>query len=624
MLTLRKPDEQCRESMSGTFVSRSRAASLRSGRWVVPFLVLIVPAPLAARQSARLVVGPNVLVSRDHDGAHVELMLAAHPRDRRNLVGGAITMTRPDGGFATRTYATRDGAHTWHVAQFPEQVQWGGADPQVAFTPHGTALFVTLAMVRDELGRTRGGMHAYRSEDGGVTWGSATDLHYSWDHPQLGVDHTKGRFAGRAYIGVLYGYPVYRVGVFRSDDDGRTWIGPVEAANGAGVLGINVVNLGVFSDGTLFVPYVDFEFLPERRAAEAYEQSMWFVTSSDGALTFSTPRRIGTVHGRRSRVRFGGFPQFAVDGRFDRVYAVWSDQASDRSRLWVRVSPDRGQTWSEPRLIDPKVPADADQYQPAIAVNDSGVVAVSWFDTRGQGDGRSYRQFITASQDGGKTWLEATAVSERAGDPHGDGNVRYQVSGWRPQPDSLRVSLISAASRWGNGGDYMGIAADASGAFHPWWADARSGTFQIMTAEVRLVPGAAAALAPPANLTEQDVTRAIEVLSDPTRFENGVATLPIRLRNIGTAPIYGPLRLTIRGFGSGMSDELQELAPEVLNAANRQTGKGAVFDFSDVMGSHGVLEPGATTGAVEFQLRVKDPLRVPDFHVAVSGRRGTP
>lgn len=593
---------------------------------VFAFLLVIGTAVASSGQSrispsARIVVGPNILVSRDDAGPHVELMLAAHPRNRRNLLGGAITMTRPQGGFATRAYASIDGGQTWHASSFAEQMRWGGADPQVAFTPNGTALFVTLTSVQDEEGRTRGGMHAYRSEDGGISWGPGVDLHYSWDHPMLTVDHTTGRFAGRAYIGVLYGYPVYRVGIFRSDDDGRTWTGPVEAANGKGEYGINVINLGVFGDGTLFVPFADFQFRPERRTDE-FENGFWSVTSADGGLTFSEPVRVGTLRGSRNESRFYTFPQFVVDGRRDRVYVAWTDLQQGRARLWTRHSTDRGRTWSEPIRIDPGVPEDAQQYQPAIAVNDSGVVAVTWFDTRDAVDGRSYRQFISASVDGGISWLPATPVSEQHGDPYGDGNVRHLVNTWRPQPDSLRISLISAASRWGHGGDYMGLAADAAGVFHPWWTDARTGTFQIMTASVRIETGAPSAV-PEQNLVERDVTPSVEIVADPTRFEDNIAVLPLRLRNIGDRPIHAPVILTIRGFGSGLAAELQEHAPEVLNASNGLPGAGATFLFTNVLGTAGLLEPGQITGAVEMRLRIADPLQIPDFHVAVTGRMAT-
>lgn len=576
---------------------------------------------------ARIVVGPEVLVSRDGDAPHVETHIAANPRNRHNLVGGAITMTRPQGGFATKVYASLDGGQSWHDARFNEQIWFGGADPQVAFTPHGTAIFVTLASGQDEDGRTRGFMHAYRSEDGGLTWSNAVDLRYSWDHPQIVVDQSAGRFGGRIYVGVLYGYPIYRLGVFRSDDDGRTWLGPSEAVNGAGVKGLNVVNLGVFSDGTLFLPYMDFEFDPEKvKKLTEYQSTAWSVISSDGGVTFSRPRRIATTtRPKDADRRFLGFPQWVVDGASrankDRVYMVTTEMENGRSRLVVSSSKDRGATWTALRPVDATLPAGASQYLPAIAVNDSGVVAITWSETRHSSDGKTYRQYVSASIDGGASWLVPVAISTQDADPYGAGNVRLQANAWRYPQDSMRISLISAASRWASGGDYIGLTADKRGVFHPLWADARTGTFQVMTATVAIERGApvlAKASGAEPGLVEKTVTTGIDVVADPSRYDadTQMAVLPIRLKNVGNAPIHGPLRLIFRGFGSGMGSELQEYSPEVLN----KQGDAAEIDFTPQIGSSGILAPGATTGAVELRLRVKDPLRIPDLHVEVRGR----
>ena len=221
----------------------------------------------AEASAPKVTVGPNILVSRDGDVPHVELIVATSPRTVKNLVGAAITATRPSGGWACRAYSSTDGGATWKASEFPEQVEWGGGDPQTAFTLQGTALMVALTMNKSDVGKDCASMHVWRSENGGVTWQPASEIPCSpsWDHEQIIVDTTKGRYAGRIYIGVLYDYPVYRVGVFRSDDDGRTWIGPSEAANGGGTIGINDVTPMVLSDGTLVVPYGDFDFLPEKR-----------------------------------------------------------------------------------------------------------------------------------------------------------------------------------------------------------------------------------------------------------------------------------------------------------------------------------------------------------------------
>ena len=78
-------------------------------------LLAALASPSADAQPAppRISAGPNMLVSRDGDFPHVELQLAANPKNAKNLVGGAITYIRPEGGFACRTYATHNGGGTW-------------------------------------------------------------------------------------------------------------------------------------------------------------------------------------------------------------------------------------------------------------------------------------------------------------------------------------------------------------------------------------------------------------------------------------------------------------------------------------------------------------------------------
>ena len=157
----------------------------------------------------------------------------------------------------------------------------------------------------------------------------------------------------------------------------------------------------------------------------------------------------------------------------------------------------------------------------------------------------------------------------------------------------MRVALLSAASRWVNGGDYMGLTASADGHFHPVWADARSGTYQVYTAEVRVEDGAAVAGEPAVGgLTAGepvDVTGRIELVNDPGAYdaETGVLDLWIRLKNVSATPIAGPIEVEIRKFGSGMDDTFAEFAPEILNADNGMGGGGARFVYDDALGTEG-------------------------------------
>jgi len=424
---------------------------------------------------ARVLVGPEVLVSRDGDFPHVELMIAANPKQPGNLVGTAITGEGRTEEETTSTYASFDGGVSWKAVALPE-ARAGGGDPQVIFTEAGTALRATLVGLAEKP-RPRSALHVYRSEDGGASWSRPVDLGGPYDHDQIAVDRTGGLHRNRVYIGVLWGYPVYRVGVFRSDDDGRTWAGPVESANGGGELGVNVCPLLVLSDGALVVPYVDFEFKTERQWGEKTSH-LWSAISTDGGIHFSAPRPIGTQHSPEVLpINMQPFPTFAADThgpRFrDRIYAAWNTVRDGRPQILFAWSGDRGKTWSDARPLPGAT--GGDQFQPALAVNDRGVLAGTWYETApdaaGEGCSRGcFHEYFTASMDGGVTFLPPVRVSSQL---------------------SRRRWRLSTEDHAGNGGDYMGLAADATGAFHPFWADSRTGTFQIYTAVVKVEEPAA-------------------------------------------------------------------------------------------------------------------------------------
>ena len=620
--------------------------------WVIVGSLLApgVAGAVQARQTdvqRRIVVSPDYLVSRDGDRPHVEIMAAANPRNARNLLAGAITFTRRDGGSATKAYVSRDGGIVWDDIIFPEQRETGGADPQVAFTAAGTALFLTLNTAPDETGRTRAFLHSYRSEDEGVTWSDVYNLGASYDHPMLVADQTTGPFAGRVYVSVLYGGLEYSLGVFRSEDDGRSWIGPVKFIDGGGERGLNVDPMLVFADGAIMVPFVDFPFTPEQ-TAEWDGSRIWTVVSTDGGVTFSEPRAGplkmtgDELRGAREgleRFRGGSWVMYAVDRseRFrDRVYAVWPDYSEGLPRVVLARTDDRGSTWSEPTSVAPDGTRGAQQFQAAVAVNRDGVLGVTWYDTREAPSEFAFHQYFAASFDGGASFSAPRRVSSALSRPMGAGNLLPAPATFSGPAGELRVALLSAASRWVNGGDYMGLTASADGHFHPVWADARSGTYQVYTAEVRVEEGVAVAgeltRGEPAagELTHGgptvgepvDVTGRIELVNDPGAYdaETGVLDLWIRLKNVSAAPIAGPIEVEIRKFGSGMDDTFAEFAPEVLNADNGIGGGGARFVYDDALGTEGVLPPGGVSGAMLWRLRLVEPIRVPNLHVYVTGR----
>ena len=593
----------------------------------------------AEMDSPRVIVGSNMLVSRDGDIPHVELSVASNPQDPNNLVGASITATRLEGGWACKVYSSHNAGDSWADAVLPEQHINGGGDPQVAFGPNGTAYFAALGAMKDSKGRDRDGLFVYRSEDGGTTWHKPVNLGPGYDHDVMAVDESAGRFAGRIYISILYGYPVYRLGVFRSDDDGRSFYGPAESANGGGKLGINTAaNILILSDGTLVIPYEDFEFLPEK-AKESHTQNVWIVSSSDGGVTFAAPRKIGTQESNKApdAPMIMTFPSFAADNRSeaykDRIYRAWTDFRDNEYRVWFSYSKDRGTTWSEPRKIDDSVAKGTWQYQPMLAVNSDGVVGLTWFDTRASNEKRVYDEYFAASLDGGDTFLPPARVSSEHSAFPGKGNLATYPGAWSYKGE-IRLTFLSAASRWPMGGDYIGLGVDADGNFHPFWPDNRTGTSLIETATVR-VQGAPknrsvdtdeseeTPPAPPSkpHLAQTDVTSRLELVFDPANFDpaSGELELRIRLKNVSNQIVYAPIVATVQSFGSGMGEEERENSPKIQNASNSMAGVGATFSFDSALGDSQQIPPGGVSGAVMMKLQLSKPLRTPDMHLRLSG-----
>lgn len=601
---------------------------MRSGSSLVPILlsvaaiVLSHPVLAAADGVEHVLIGPNILVSRDGDIPHVEISAAVDPRNPNQVIAGVITATRPSGGWACKVYASSDGGNTWVDSVFPEQVEFGGADPQVAFAGDGAALFAALSSVRDEKGRERSALYVHRSEDGGRSWSKPVVAVVGADHPQMIVDRTGGPHDGRVYIAYLHGYPEYQISVVRSDDGGRTFGMPVLAASGKGVIGINVTSIHLLSDGTLIVPFADFDFHQKPTPPSEATSHLSIVQSADGGDSFSEPAPVGTQFVRLSP-SLATFPMFAADatrGRYrDRMYAVWTDYGSGSGRVVFAYSSDKGKTWAQPVPIDPSGAPGSVQYEAQIAVNQNGIVGVSWFDTRTK-DLTHYDEYFAASLDGGVTFLKPVRVSSRTSDAFGTGNLQIIPTTWKSK-DQQRVTFISSATRWRAAGDYMGLATDPSGRFHLVWSDARSGTYQVWTSVLKVGPQTEITGALPAAAELTDITTEVEVVTDPARYDPSthVLEMPLRLRNEGAKTIHGPILATVTSFGSGEGEVWKDFAPELLNAANEKTGAGAQINYSDALGDSHELAPGAITDVVVWRLRITDLEKIPDMHLSIKG-----
>ncbi len=581
------------------------------------------------QQSGRIIIGPNILVSKDGDIAHCETMVAASPRDAKNLVGGSIVMVGGDASFATKPYVSFDGGANWTDVNLPTG---SSADPQVGFGITGTAYFIGLNF---------DGMTFYRSEDGGKTWNKGLNLGKHHDHEMLATDLTYGPYAGRVYLTDETDVPGSkevedlqmrrRVVLFRSSDDGRSFIGPIEVARGNNT-GMAAENLLVLSDGTLVIPIIEYPNYAIDKKADTWKAV--FALSGDGGVTFSPLQPVGTIRfggseAMRAAQRSGqvdqmGGPVFAVDrqGKFrDRIYSAWTDFSDNHYRLMLTWSSDRGKTWMKPKPVEPNAPAYASQFQPMIAVDPSGNLGIMYYDTDGFPKRDQFLVSFTASIDGGETLLPKKRLSSEVSTPFGTGNLRPGAF-TESERGLVTADFVSGVSRWVNGGDYIGLTTGEDGVFHPFWPDARSGTYQLFTAAIRveassdMAAGGEPVAAKEATLLSDKVT----LVFDPINYDQQTkeAILPIRLKNTSNESLYPPFRVEVKELVHPYMVKSHEPydPPAILNSSNGVRGVGAVFDYSATLGDLSALEPGAVTNAIPWRLQVASGVKT-NFHLGV-------
>lgn len=407
-------------------------------------------------------VGENVLVSaRDAERPVVEPQIVAHPKNPKHLLAAAIVSSEPP--FSPQAdcaaFASFDGGLTWSRHDFGIP---NCGDPWVALREDGAALFAGLSQ--------RGEIRLARSADGGRTWSHApVDLGRGHDHETVIVDATAGPRAGNFYVvsGRLQrgkaGRPLGSAFVTRSADGGKTFAPPASVV--ASNLNFNVLTPGLLSDGTLVVPYMDFQSNADdfKGGGLLERKRVWVIASADGGQTFSHPMFVSESCGS------GGFASLAVDASGqpsrDRLYLVCVNR--ERNAVLVHHSADRGDRWSEPVRADGAGGDVLFRRTPSIAVNGDGVVGVTWYERRTEGARECQHLYFAASLDGGKTFRPGVRVSAAPS-----------------CPDTPRNG--GSAKRWPAGGDYSGLAAAADGSFHALWSDSRDGIYQLRAARVRV------------------------------------------------------------------------------------------------------------------------------------------
>jgi sialidase-1 len=252
---------------------------------------------------------------------------------------GRKTSGRDDGDIDLLLRRSRDGGATWEPLQLVQEE--GGAEPITIGNPCPiVANDGTIHLLF-----TRNNQRAFytRSTDDGATFSAPREISdalksfdFPWRRlgpgPGHGLQIESGRLLAPIWLNDRIGQD-YRSGVIFSDDGGSTWkTGGLVAPD---IRGCNECAVAELGDGRLRLNM-------RNRQAKCRVEAL----STDGGVTWSRPRLVEALIDPQCQ---GSLLSLRREGRALLVFA--NAAAVTRKRLTVRLSHDRGQTWSGGQVL---------------------------------------------------------------------------------------------------------------------------------------------------------------------------------------------------------------------------------------------------------------------------------
>ena len=124
------------------------------------------------------------------------------------------------------------------------------------------------------------------------------------------------------------------------------------------------------------------------------------------------------------------------------------------------------------------------------------------------------------------------------------------------------------------------------------WSDRRNGKQQqSYAARIDVVTGDEAEVAA-SSLREEVVTDRVKLVPGKVEYDEvkGTSELTVEIRNIGSTPLYAPLKLRAKRVTTPSAAETKFIGADVGG-----TGPGATWDFSALMGTRKRLDPQVST-----------------------------
>lgn len=444
------------------------------------------------------------LASPNDSPSKTEIDLAVNPTNPDNVVVSSKDMDpRASECVWAVPQVSKDGGRTWKTVilggeksqRAPGDPLWGWeciTDPIMAFDAEGTLYYslqaydhtVEFSEVPDPLGTgvifaVGSSILMARSRDGGETFDPPITLHAGegsvifHDYMRMAVNPATGsvytiwnqfntvptpRQAPGAPAPTTQVVPV----LVASRDGGDTADPPtyVPIPETATTGGVAMRGLAVHTDGTVYVLL---------QAEAAGQGRQWLTVSTDDARTFSAPREIGRYVEvprmmKNYTYRSGTMSELAVDAsggpRDGCLYLSYADYATGDADVYSRASCDKGETWSDPTLVN------LDAFQPG-----DQWMQRPWVDT----EGGYHLVYVSATGDTGTPMNVTWALST-------DGGITFQNQHLTSTPFDPTLGLHQDGGSFI--GDYNGIGG-AGEVVYMGFATTVTGRAEVGVARVR-------------------------------------------------------------------------------------------------------------------------------------------
>lgn len=434
------------------------------------------PPPPPKFHGNAYVVGAIVTATTSQPEA--EEVIAIDPNNHSNLVGMITDYSLRSAGLGTTRYSiSSDGGAAWSDTFVPlsggttpttsdGQVWADNRDPSIGIDKLGNVFLSGIYAQPPQMGQhPPSGVYVCVGTLPSVTltasacrpvFTNTTAMDpFGEDKDSLAVDNSSASTSGYVYVSWIHftgctgsGCTSKYIALSRSTDHGVTWSAPILLTSGT--TDVEWPQMTVGSDGTV---YASFEVSLGNGQAE-HMLSM----STDGGQTFSTAAAITPSYSDvtfSTTYRKNSGPTIVVSpvSGAEYVYDIYAQQNGTGSDIVVTRSnsPKGAGGFTAPISVNDSTAGQ--RIFPAAGVDNSGILHMSWFDTRNASGTAMYDIYATYSKDSAVTFAPNARVTP---------------------------ALISAGTFIG---DYAGMVAEPTGGVaHPVWTNGGSSGGALQTA----------------------------------------------------------------------------------------------------------------------------------------------